>query len=446
MQQENCDHDYTHSILVECVLNDPGNLTYVETMLLNLQKKYRNNKRGAWLKSFGGRGALKKAATQQDWPAVFRLAPALLRKNPWDVAVLRSLADACAASGFADVELRYLKNALDANPKDAAVNRHCALSLARTGQYDQAIACWNRVDEIKRGDDEAQKMISELQIEKTRHRGKPGTEGHRHPLPRPALPADGEESSRPRTDEASHRELRLTPRQQLEQDVANHPTDLEAYFSLARLHVEETRFGEAIHVLNKALIVSGQSVIAQEQLEDVEVLRKKRQLADAEHRADAQPTEEHKQHAAALRAELLQFEWEVFQRRSERHPQDLEIKYQLALRLKELDRHREAIPFLEAAAKLPERRILASLELGDCWQRLKQYSKALEQFSRAAERAGNKQLDAQQLALYRAGVLAAGLHNLELAESLFSKLVSLDSGYKDASARLDKIREIRHKG
>ena len=128
-QQEVCDHDYAHSILVECVLNDPGNLLYVEALLLNLQKKYKNNRRGAWLRGFGGRGAIKKAAASQDWTSVLKLGPHLLKTNPWDVFVLRAMAQGCAAHGHHEVELRYLRNALEANPKDVAVNRHCAQSL-----------------------------------------------------------------------------------------------------------------------------------------------------------------------------------------------------------------------------------------------------------------------------------------------------------------------------
>ena len=67
LRQDTYDHDYAHSILVECIINDPGNLVYVEAVLQNLQKKYHNNKRGAWLGRFGGRGPLKKAIAKADW-------------------------------------------------------------------------------------------------------------------------------------------------------------------------------------------------------------------------------------------------------------------------------------------------------------------------------------------------------------------------------------------
>ena len=446
-QQEVCDHDYAHSILVECVLNDPGNLLYVEALLLNLQKKYKNNRRGAWLRGFGGRGAIKKAAANQDWTSVLKLGPHLLKTNPWDVVVLRAMAQGCAAHGHHEVELRYLRNALEADPKDVAVNRHCAQSLARMGHYDQAIACWTRVDEVRRGDDEAQKMISELQIEKTRQRGRPGVEASRAQHAKISGQPDAAEPEPAAQEEPPRRrEVQLSPRQQLEQQIANNPADVEAYLQLVDLHLADNRFGEALHVLHKALHPSGHNPQIQERLEDVEIVKKKSQLAAAEKQATEHATDQHRQAAEQLRTELQRFEWEVYQRRCERYPTDMEVRFQLGLRLKTLDKIREAVPCFEAAVKLPNRKSAAALELGECWQRLKQYGKALDWYRRAAESCPDSQPEAKKLALYRAGVLAIGLHNLNAAESFLTQLAAIEPQYKDTRARLDKIREIRHKG
>ena len=143
--RESPDFDYAHTMFAECVNNDPSNLEYVEAMLSNLQKKYKNNKKGATFRGFGGRGPFKKAVQAENSEEIFRLGLELLKTNPWDVPTLRDIANACEANHFNEVELRYLKNALDAKPKDVEVNKHCGESLARMGQFDQAIACWNRI-------------------------------------------------------------------------------------------------------------------------------------------------------------------------------------------------------------------------------------------------------------------------------------------------------------
>ena len=72
MQQEKYDFDYAHSMLAECLQSDPGNPVYVEVFLQNLQRKYRNNKRGAFF-ALGGKGALKKALAKKDWSELLKL-------------------------------------------------------------------------------------------------------------------------------------------------------------------------------------------------------------------------------------------------------------------------------------------------------------------------------------------------------------------------------------
>jgi tetratricopeptide (TPR) repeat protein len=446
-QQEKYDFDYAHSMLVECVTQDPGNLVYLETMLQNLHRKYDNNKRGARLKGFGGRGPFKKAVAKKDWKEVLHCGPDLLKTNPWDVSTLRGLADACAAYGYHDVELRYLKNALDAKPHDAEVNRHCALSLARMGRYDQAIACWHRVDEIKRGDKEAQEMMSELQIEKTRQKSAVAGDDAKKGRLRRAPTAESEQVPEEKSDEEPRRrEVQLTPRQQLEQQLVNNPADREAAFALAELHVAEHRLPDALRVLRKLLAATGNDLTVQERLEDVEILRKKHQVEIAERQAEKETDPQAKQLAEQLRADLNRFEWEIFLARSERYPQDLELKFQLGLRLRRLHRYDEALECFQASRHLPARLPHSLLELGECWQRKKEYDTALERYRQAAEQAGEDQIPLKKVALYRVGLLATGLKNLDAAQRHLEELTALDPNYKDAAARLDKIREMRHSG
>lgn len=463
MQQEKYDHDYANTLLTECVQHDPGNLVYVEKFLENLQRKYDNNKKGARFSGFGGRGPFKKAVAKKEWLEVLREGPVLLNTNPWDVATLRPIAEACEALDFREVELRYLKNALDANPKDAEVNRHCAKSLQRMGQYDQAIVCWHRVEEALKHDAEAPRMISQLQIEKTRAhggfgdsaRGKTGP-GHVSPAGRaghpatsaaapahPAAAGSGEESSA----EAGKRDVHLTARQKLERIIHEDPTDLDSQLELAQLHLDEQRLADAETVLKRALAISGNDLKVREKLEDVTVLRHRQQLSVAERRATAERTRESQELVTQLRTEFNRLEMEIYRSRCDRYPNETAYRYQFALRLKRAGNYAEAIvQFSELVDKSPQSDA-ASLELGECYQMLKQYPAALKWYRHAADvGAGLTHPEVRKLALYRGGVLGAAMKDYELAESLFQALLNLDEAYKDAADRLDKLRQMRHKG
>ena len=164
-------YDYAHAMFAECVVQDPGNLQFAEAMIQNLRTRTPHVKKSRLSLHRGGSRELKKASQDKDWPAVFRTGIELLKADPWDVTTLRAMADACAALHHNEVELVYLKQALGADPKNVEVNRHCARSLGRMGQFDQAIACWHRVEMFKGKDEEAAKNISILTEDKFRYPG-----------------------------------------------------------------------------------------------------------------------------------------------------------------------------------------------------------------------------------------------------------------------------------
>jgi tetratricopeptide (TPR) repeat protein len=473
LRQEKPDHDYAHTMFTECVLHDPANLEYVEALLGNLQRKYHNNKRGARLKGFGGRGTFKKAVSAEDWPEVFRQGLELLKVNPWDVPTLRALAHACQSNHYNEVELRYLKNALDVNPKDIEVNRHCAESLARMGQFDQAIACWHRIEELDKGNMEARKRISELTIAKTR--GLPGLEttpsGRTAPTAGAATAhkASGQaapksESTKPPSGPPTVSSEAASPLggkrapiaaaspppsaadiEALEQAVARDETDLEVYVQLAEAYTQDARYREAIQTLKRALDASGGNNLGiREKLEDEQIRMVRAQVTIAEQRAAADPTPEAHDLVKRFRAELNRQELNVLTQRTDRYPHDLQLKFELGVRLKREGNYLEARQAFEAARTDPQLRAAATLEMGEAFQHLKQYGNAIKCYDVAVAES-QPGSPTHLLALYRIGVLGAALKNLEAAAAALETLVKLAPDYRDAAARLDKLRPIGDK-
>lgn len=311
-------------------------------------------------------------------------------------------------------------------------------------------------------------MISELQIEKNRARGVFGdaargksgvaaptvrtggqptaaSEAAAHP---PARDAERAATAGATGDSAAaaRREIHLTPRQKLERAIHEDPTDLDRHLQLAQLHLDEERLAEAETVLKRALAVSGNDLTVREKYEDVTIQRHRQQLSVAERLAASEQTRESQELVAQLRAELNRRELEIYRGRCERYPQDTANHYQLGVRLKRAGSFAEAIVQFTGLGDQAPQADAAALELGECYQQLKQYQPALKWYRRAVEAGrGGHHPEVRKLALYRGGVLAAALKELAVAESLFQQLLELDSGYKDAADRLDKVRQIRHK-
>ncbi|MEE3367883.1 MAG: tetratricopeptide repeat protein [Planctomycetota bacterium] len=457
------DYQYAHTMFLECVVNEPGNLLFVDAFLDNLQCKYEHNLRGARFKWQGRRGPFKKAAARGDWDQVLRLGPHLLYRNPWEWPVLRAMADACAAYHYNEPELRYLKNARDGHSRDVVVTRYCAHALTRMGQFDQAILCWHRVEDLSAGDLEAAEMISALTVEKHRvpagfadaepliervgpPRGvkKRSAAGPEKP---PATPAAERSAAVPelQREVVTRRQpgvIPLTERQRLEQAVREEPGQLDHYVQLAEVHTAEGRYQDAEEVLQKALPVSGHAQAILERWEDTTILRMQQRLAIAEQRAMDHPATEADELVEWLQGKLKRLELDIYSRRSQLAPQDHELRYQLGLRLKNLGNYAQAATCFQAAAAASQLQARALVAEGECLQYQRHYAKALRCYLQALDHTrghGKEELADRKLALYRASVLAIGLGQEDVARVHLEELVDLEPGHADARRRLDKL-------
>lgn len=445
-KQAKKDHDYAHSMYAQCVVADPANLVYVEAMLNNLTEKHKPKKKKAKIRS--SRNAFKKAKSEKDWKATIAEGVELLKENPWDLTTLRGMAEASAGmrkeqddERFNEIELRYLRTALDGNSKDIDLNRHCAESLARMGQFDQAIACWHRLEELLPGKGEAPQRISELTVLKNmKASGLLDEEGR----PKEQAPATKPATAQPQTSSASSPSsaVEKDPRAQLEQAIVQAPTKVSNYLELAKLHESRGELQEAEGILRRALSVSGNEMKIAEHLEAVQVRRAKLQLARAEKQYAARKDSESQQQVLRMKEELNRLELGIYQARAERYPQDVRYRYELAIRLKRAKNYREAIKYFEEAAAEAKLAASARVQQGECFQQLRRYQEAMHAYQASVKLSRGEAGDVEKLALYRAGALAMGLKNWILAQDLLQKLLKIAPDYLDAAARLDKLQKM----
>jgi tetratricopeptide (TPR) repeat protein len=166
----------------------------------------------------------------------------------------------------------------------------------------------------------------------------------------------------------------------------------------------------------------------------------------AEQRQVASNTAENRETVEKLKRSQLRQELEIFGARASRYPENLTWKYELALRLKAAGKFPEAIRHFQEALKDVRRKGAISLELGECFQSIKQYPLAMQNYQAAVEALTDREADLRKRALYRAGVLAEGLKDLDAAQKYLSALAGLDYGYRDVAARLDKLRSPKDNG
>jgi tetratricopeptide (TPR) repeat protein len=426
-------YDYATELLTQCVVGDPSNVLYVRSYIENLQKKYGNNKKGAPLAQFkelGARSALKKAIGDGQWDEAVKHGLKILAVNPWDIPTLRSLATAAQnsaggewASGDGECELYYLKCALEAGSKEVETNKQCARAMAERGQYDQAIACWHRVEQALPGNEEAQKAISELAVKKTLSR-----------FEDPAKKA----AARGQAGPAAQAQEELPPDEVLRRRLAQDPKDLPAYYELAQIYLNADKYKEAEQVYAEALEATDGDPDVQEKWEDVQVRRLRHYAAQA--RARRKESEDADREYRRLRKELNEAEIKRFQHLCDRYPNILRYKYDLGVQYQIGRQHNEAIKQFQAARNDPRCKGLCFLGMGQCFQAIKQKRLAMQNYEAAVAEIPDRDAQNKKEALYLAGKMALeDMGDLTVAERHLTALAGMDFTYKDVSALLDKI-------
>ncbi len=422
--------DYAIEMFQQCVLGDPGNAIYLQNLLGVLRKKHGGKSRGPGLSGLfnvGAKAGMKKAAAAAQWGEVLKQGLAILKTNPFDHSCLLAMADACGNLLQIETQRVYLKAALDAAPSEVEVNRQCARFLADRGEFDQAIACWVRVSNVKNFAEEAQKEIARLQVEKTIVAGH-GLAG------RGGAAKAGSGGEPTATDRAA----------ELKALIRTKPTEIENYLELADLHDRSGSIADAEKTLLDALAASGNDLKVREHLEDRQMRWARQRILVAEKRLEAEDTETTRATLDKLRQQLLKLEIDVYSARTSRYPENPTWKYELAMRLKAAGNFGEAIRHFQDSLQDPRKRGQVSLELGECFQKIKQYQLAMRNYATAVDLLTDRELELRKRALYRAGVLAAGLEDVDLAKKHLSTLAGLDFGYRDVAQRLDKLDSIGH--
>jgi len=432
--------DYAIDMFCLCVAGDPGNAVYLQALLGTLRKKFAGKKAGGLAGLFAGGGgrSLKKLALNAQWRDVIKQGIDIIKTNPGDHSCLLAMAEACGNLMLPDAQAVYLRAALDASPTDAEVNRQCARFAANQGQFDQAIECWRRIAKLKGLAEEADKEIARLSVEKTISAGQGmmgrGSAGGK---------AGGGSAPGAKPDEAGPGGDRLA---ELKRAIRDNPAAVDNYLELADLLEREGTIAEAEQMLAKALAVSGAEIRVREHVEDRQLRWARHKVMVAEKRLETADSPDARATLEKLKAAQVKQEIDIYAARSARYPENLTWKYELAMRLKAAGNYSEAIRLFQEAMKDAGRKGAVSLELGECFQKIKQYDLAMRNYQEAVEGLSDRQLDLRKRALYRAGVLAAGLNDTDAARKHLQALANLEYGYRDVAQRLEKLSPVKDKG
>ena len=424
--------DYADAMFRQCVAGDPANLIYTQNLLTNLKKKYNNNKKGARMASLrtaGPKARMKKAQVKKNWVELIKAGLECLHFNPWDGTVLGEIAKACEALEIPESQIEYLKIALEGDLKNIGLNRSAANAFAKIAQFDEAIACLERISAQQPNDQEIAREISQMTVNKTIHRG-----GYDHA--ETSLDVSVEKQAQEKLTGGA---LELSEEQQLRREIRRHPEEVTNYINLSNYFFKLEDFEAAEQIMTEGVEATG-AVRATEELEDIQLHRTRLELLRAKKRAKETQKSENADLYKRMKEELNKRELSIFASRSERYPGNLKIKYELGLRLKRAGNFEQAIKEFQQARNDMDRAAVASLETGECFQQIRQTRLALDAYEMAIDHCtSSSDEETKKLSLYRAGWLHMKLRDNARAQTFFSQLASIDFGFRDVSSLLDEV-------
>lgn len=435
MQKQNW--DLAVEMFSSCVKFVPDNLLYRQFLRNSTKKKYNDNGKGAGTfgktKLMGIRSRIKKARTSENWEEASKAIEEGLYLNPWDTQLNVELAEVSIELERGEIAKFAYMEAIKSDPKNKAHLIALAGLLRDRGEYDEAIKAWEHVSRLDSQDLTAMRKITELQTEKTTHRGGYETAEKTRDVMATRMAASAGKATGSAPGESEEADLKHA--------IRKAPAVVENYMKLATYYKGVKKFQAAYDTLVTALEVSKDDPGVREQLEDVELLLMRYSLEEAKSQAQQSGDDEARKKAADLSIALRDRRIEVLTARVERYPQNLSLKFDLAQLLMQLQKWTQSIPLLQKASQDPRLKSKSFVALGKCFVYDKKLPLARGQFERAVPDLNpDTEPDTFKECHYLLGRVCEELGDGPAAETHYGEVLVQDYDFKDARARLEKLQ------
>lgn len=221
-------------------------------------------------------------------------------------------------------------------------------------------------------------------------------------------------------------------RARLEDRYAEDPSDVELMLELAEVH-EKLRDPEAaLDLVERAASYRRQDEGLQKRLAELKQKALKKSISRADREGDRET-------ADRLEGELRELEIADLERQLSLAPGNAGLRLQLGRAFVRQERWDEALAQFQKAVSDPRMRDDALFHLGQCFQQKGFLDLAREEFEKAlASRPGMDERACE--IVYQLGAIAEHEGKTDEARAAYSRIYSVDIGYRDVAAKMDQLR------
>ncbi|WP_422929798.1 tetratricopeptide repeat protein [Singulisphaera sp. PoT] len=425
--------DYAIEMYVRSCKLDPGNLLYRQTLRAAQKKKFQGDPakvgRLVGMKNQPIRMRARMAKSKSKWTETLEICEEAFLNNPWDVDAAKEAAEASEQLGYLLLAQWYVES-VQAQAKDVDFFIFAAGIHRANKSFPKAIQCWEKVKKLDPNNQIANREINALSAGETIHKSGIGDAiDERDAKPDPA---------------AEMEELRIqrqTPEERYMIEIKEDPTKVYPYLQLSEIYKNRGKLKEASELLARGRKAVPGNTDLQHATAEVHIALFKSGIDQCNARLKDRPDDATaKSKLEEIQQKLNDYEIQEFKRRLTLEPSDMNLQFQLGLRLVNAKRYDEAIgAFQQVSQNSPPLKVQALHRLGLCF-----YDKGNHKLAERTLQEALKLADAKDIALtnalhYWLGRVSEAQGNTVEAEDHYNEVAANDYNYLDVAERLRNL-------
>lgn len=362
-----------------------------------------------------------------------QVAEQILSNDPNNVHAHKLLAEAAEAADLPRTAVLSLEIASKNSPKDKEIALRLGEALIRAGQVQRAEAVLTELQRAYPTDQIVAQALKNASASKTLREGGYDAiaegEGSYRDILRDASEAVAleQEKRHVKSEEVTARLI-----QDYEAQFEKDPKNLKLLRMIAELCADKKEYDRALECYNRIIAIEGANDPSLDHAM-MQVHLKKFDQAIAQLNPSAPGVQEE---AARLRAERAAYRLAQCQRRAERYPTDLQVRFDLGQVYFQTGKLGEAIQEFQKAQANPHLRISALNYLGQCFGLRKMYDLAARTFQNAIKEKIVFDDEKKDL-IYSLGCVFEKMGQADAAIEQFKQIYEQDISYKDVAAKVD---------
>jgi tetratricopeptide (TPR) repeat protein len=432
-------YDYAVDLFNQVLLKEPT-LYDARKALRTAQLKKAGGSSGFFKKAWNSASsspmvAKGQMAVRKDPAEALAIAEQILNSDPTNSGGHKIVVEASKAMDMPKTAVMSLDVLVKNSPKDKELVIQFANYLAETGDNKRAEKILVDLARSLPNDAEVAQALKDLSARRTLNEGGydalAGGEGSYRDIlknEKEAVSLEQEKRSQKNEDVTE----RLIG--EYEARLKSEPGNLKLIRQLAELYSQKKQYDRALeyYARIKATDAGGSDPTLDRAITET----KTRRLDEEIEKLDPTATD-YTEKAAGLNADRAAFQISECQRRVEKFPTDLAIRFEMGVLYFQAGKITEAIQELQKAQGNPHKRLAAMNYLAQCFAKRKMYDLAAKTFQTAIKESPVLNEDKKSL-IYNLGSVFESMGKKEEAIEQFKLIYEIDASYKNVSAKIDK--------